>query len=256
MYGWCTVSDLILVRLVFTGGQRQSCYSKCSKEQPFCILFHLIHSLIFLYNELVSVSRCNSDDTLVITTDGYALKYNTNEIPNLGLKTSGVKSIKLSSNANVIGAFVVSELKEYLCVFTDKNTAKRIYVDTIEKTSRAKKGTLIIKSPKSKKYTIIKAFNIGSKNIFGIIDKEIGYLKASDINILDKSSTGNTFTKKNVDDIFVVAKYTDIVSQSKANINEPMVNGAQELMDNKEEVIEQPKERKLTMSDFFDEFKL
>ena len=207
-------------------------------------------------DELVSVSRCNSDDTLVITTDGYALKYNTNEIPNLGLKTSGVKSIKLSSNANVIGAFVVSELKEYLCIFTDKNTAKRIYVDTIEKTSRAKKGTLIIKSPKSKKYTIIKAFNIGSKNIFGIIDKEIGYLKASDINILDKSSTGNTFTKKNVDDIFVVAKYTDIVSQSKANINEPMVNGAQELMDNKEEVIEQPKERKLTMSDFFDEFKL
>ncbi len=207
-------------------------------------------------DELVSVSRCNSDDTLVITTDGYALKYNTNEIPNLGLKTSGVKSIKLSSNANVIGAFVVSELKEYLCIFTDKNTAKRIHVDTIDKTSRAKKGTLIIKSPKSKKYTIIKAFNIGSKNIFGIIDKEIGYLKASDINILDKSSTGNTFTKKNVDDIFVVAKYTDIVSQSKANINEPMVNGAQELMDNKEEVIEQPKERKLTMSDFFDEFKL
>ena len=207
-------------------------------------------------DELVSVSRCNSDDTLVITTDGYALKYNTNEIPNLGLKTSGVKSIKLSSNANVIGAFVVSELKEYLCIFTDKNTAKRIHVDTIEKTSRAKKGTQIIKNPKSKKYTIIKAFNIGSKNIFGIIDKEIGYLKASDINILDKSSTGNTFTKKNVDDIFVVAKYTDIVSQSKANINEPMVNGAQELMDNKEEVIEQPKERKLTMSDFFDEFKL
>lgn len=211
-------------------------------------------------DELISVSRCDSNDTLVITTDGYALKYNTSEIPNLGLKTSGVKSIKLNANASVVNAFVVSELKEYLCIFTDKNTAKRIHIEELDKTSRAKKGTSIIKSPKSKKYTIIKAFNIGSKNIFGIIDKEIGYLKASDINILDRASTGNTFTKKNVDNIFVVTKYTDITLKPKV-INEEtqddnLINPVEIKEEPNQEAVEQPKEKKLTMSDFFDEFKL
>ena len=211
-------------------------------------------------DELISVSRCDSNDTLVVTTDGYALKYNTSEIPNLGLKTSGVKSIKLNANASVVNAFVVSELKEYLCIFTDKNTAKRIHIEELDKTSRAKKGTSIIKSPKSKKYTIIKAFNIGSKNIFGIIDKEIGYLKASDINILDRASTGNTFTKKNVDNIFVVTKYTDITLKPKV-INEEtqddnLINPVEIKEEPNQEVVEQPKEKKLTMSDFFDEFKL
>ena len=206
-------------------------------------------------DELISVSRCDSNDTLVITSDGYALKYNTSEIPDLGLKTSGVKSIKLSSGASVINAFVVSELKEYLCIFTDRNTAKRIHIGDIDKTNRAKKGTPVIKSPKSKKYTIIKAFNIGSKNIFGIIDKEIGYLKASDISILDKTSTGNTFTKKNVDNIFVVTKFTDITLKSTSVNKETILEEINE-EPKKEDVVEQPKEKKLTMSDFFDEFKL
>ena len=204
-------------------------------------------------DELVSVSRCDGLETLIITNDGYALKYNTSEIPDLGLKTSGVRSIKLNAGANVVSAFVVSELKEYLCIFTDRNTAKRIHIADLDKTTRAKKGSSILKSPKSKKYTIIKAFNIGSKSIFGIIDKEIGYIKASDISIMDKSSTGNTYTKKNVEDIFVLSKYTDIKNQVK----EEKVEAKEEKKDeNKEEKAETKKEQQLTMSDFFEEFKI
>ena len=204
-------------------------------------------------DELVSVSRCDGLETLIITNDGYALKYNTSEIPDLGLKTSGVRSIKLNAGANVVSAFVVSELKEYLCIFTDRNTAKRIHIADLDKTTRAKKGSSILKSPKSKKYTIIKAFNIGSKSIFGIIDKEIGYIKASDISIMDKSSTGNTYTKKNVEDIFVLSKYTDITNQVK----EEKVEAKEEKKDeNKEEKAETKKEQQLTMSDFFEEFKI
>ena len=222
-------------------------------------------------DELVSVSRCDGVDTLIITNDGYALKYNTSEIPDLGLKTSGVRSIKLNAGANVVNAFVVSELKEYLCIFTDRNTAKRIHIADLDKTSRAKKGSTIIKSPKSKKYTIIKAFNIGSKSVFGIIDKEIGYIKASDIGILDRASTGNTFTKKNVDDIFVVTKYTDITNQQKGETQIVDLNEVEEIPVSttvvteekpveEEKVVPEAKEKKketqLTMSDFFEEFKI
>ena len=225
-------------------------------------------------DELISVSRCDGIDTLIVTRDGYALRFNTDEIPVLGVKASGVKSIKLSENNEIISAFVVSELKEYVTIFTDRNTAKRMHINDIDKTTRAKKGTSILKSPKSKKYNITKAFNTNSKSIFGIIDKEIGYLKSSDINIFDKSSTGSVFTKKNVDDIFVVTKYTDITSQNKDIKEKEEVVEPVKILDNvetlevevkkeekKEKTVKEKKkddirEQQLTMSDFFEEFKI
>ena len=156
-------------------------------------------------------------------------------------------AIKLSDDDFVSSAFVISENKEYLAIFTDKNTAKRIKVEDIEMSSRAKKGSLIIKSPKSKKYSIFKAFNISSKSIVGIVDGSIGYLKSSDINIMDKQSVGSVITKKNIDNIFVVTKLKEIKS-SELKEKETKKETSDEV---------KPKEEKqLTMSDFFEEFKI
>lgn len=197
-------------------------------------------------DEVVSISNNSGKDTVIITNSGYALRFNTDEIPEFGLKAGGVKAIKLSDDA-VSSAFVISENKEYLAIFTDKNTAKRIKVEDIEMSSRAKKGSLIIKSPKSKKYSIFKAFNISSKSIVGIVDGSIGYLKSSDINIMDKQSVGSVITKKNIDNIFVVTKLKEIKS-SELKEKETKKETSDEV---------KPKEEKqLTMSDFFEEFKI
>ena len=198
-------------------------------------------------DEVVSVSNNSGKDTVIITNSGYALRFNTDEIPEFGLKAGGVKAIKLSDDDDVSSAFVISENKEYLAIFTDKNTAKRIKVEDIEMSSRAKKGSLIIKSPKSKKYSIFKAFNISSKSIVGIVDGSIGYLKSSDINIMDKQSVGSVITKKNIDNIFVVTKLKEIKS-SELKEKETKKETSDEV---------KPKEEKqLTMSDFFEEFKI
>lgn len=198
-------------------------------------------------DEVVSVSNNSGKDTVIVTNSGYALRFNTDEIPEFGLKAGGVKAIKLSDDDVVSFAFVISENKEYLAIFTDKNTAKRIKVEDIEMSSRAKKGSLIIKSPKSKKYSIFKAFNISSKSIVGIVDGSIGYLKSSDINIMDKQSVGSVITKKNIDNIFVVTKLKEIKS-SELKEKETKKETSEEV---------KPKEEKqLTMSDFFEEFKI
>lgn len=198
-------------------------------------------------DEVVSVSNNIGKDTVIVTNSGYALRFNTDEIPEFGLKAGGVKAIKLSDDDAVSSAFVISENKEYLAIFTDKNTAKRIKVEDIEMSSRAKKGSLIIKSPKSKKYSIFKAFNISSKSIVGIVDGSIGYLKSSDINIMDKQSVGSVITKKNIDNIFVVTKLKEIKS-SELKEKETKKETSDEV---------KPKEEKqLTMSDFFEEFKI
>ena len=209
-------------------------------------------------DELISVNKNDGEETLVITKEGNALKYNTSEIPVVGLRTSGVKSINLNDKDEVISAFVVSNSKEYVTLFTDRNTAKRVKIDEIPKTTRAKKGSSIIKSPKTKTYNLFKGFNTSSKTIFGILDGDIGYMKSSDINIMDKQSVGSTITKKNIEDIFVVTKLKEI----KLN-NEEIKDVAEEKQEIKEEtktpeVKKEKKETKsqLTMSDFFEEFKI
>ena len=200
-------------------------------------------------DELINVSRFDGKEAIVITNDGYGLKYNVSEIPVVGIRTSGVKAIKLNAFAQVVNGFVVNPEKEYITLFTVKNTAKRIKLTDIEKTTRAKKGSIVLKSPKTKKYDIIKAYPTSSKSIFGIIDGDIGYIKSSDINIMDIASTGTTYTKKNVDNVFQVSKIIDITNEKDMPKKE------------KVEIIEEPeekpkKEKQLTMSDFFEEFKL
>ena len=206
-------------------------------------------------DELISVNKNDGEETLVITKEGNALKYNTSEIPVVGLRTSGVKSINLNDKDEVISAFVVSNSKEYVTLFTDRNTAKRVKIDEIPKTTRAKKGSSIIKSPKTKTYNLFKGFNTNSKTIFGILDGDIGYMKSSDINIMDKQSVGSTITKKNIEDIFVVTKLKEIKINNE-EINEPKEEKQEEKKT--EEVKQEKKETKsqLTMSDFFEEFKI
>lgn len=203
-------------------------------------------------DELISINKNDGEETLVITKEGNALKYNTNEIPVVGLRTSGVKSINLNDNDEVISAFVVSNSKEYVTLFTDRNTAKRVKIDEIAKTTRAKKGSSIIKSPKTKIYNLFKGFNTSSKTIFGILDGDIGYMKSSDVNIMDKQSVGSTITKKNIEDIFVVTKLKEIKIDNEESKE---VKAEKQEKTNTEEVKKETKSQ-LTMSDFFEEFKI
>ena len=203
-------------------------------------------------DELISINKNDGEETLVITKEGNALKYNTSEIPVVGLRTSGVKSINLNDNDEVISAFVVSNSKEYVTLFTDRNTAKRVKIDEIAKTTRAKKGSSIIKSPKTKTYNLFKGFNTSSKTIFGILDGDIGYMKSSDINIMDKQSVGSTITKKNIEDIFVVTKLKEIKIDNEESKE---IKAEKQEETNTEEVKKETKSQ-LTMSDFFEEFKI
>ena len=203
-------------------------------------------------DELISINKNDGEETLVITKEGNALKYNTNEIPVVGLRTSGVKSINLNNKDEVISAFVVSNSEEYVTLFTDRNTAKRVKIDEIVKTTRAKKGSSIIKSPKTKTYNLFKGFNTSSKTIFGILDGDIGYMKSSDINIMDKQSVGSTITKKNIEDIFVVTKLKEIKINNEENKE---IKEEKQEKTNTEEVKKETKSQ-LTMSDFFEEFKI
>lgn len=192
-------------------------------------------------DELVNVSVKDGSEYIIVTRLGMCLKFNSSEIPVLGLKASGVKGINLNDGDYVINGQNIYD-DEHLAIFTDNKTAKRVKLSDIQKFTRAKKGTSIIKSPKSKTYLVMNAYLSNSKTVFGLLNGNIENIKASEISIMDKSSTGSNITKKSVSETFVVNKLKDITKRDAPDKIES---------EEREKIIEP-----LTMSDFFDEFKI
>ena len=216
-------------------------------------------------DEVVSAS-INDGVVYIVTENGFALKFNKEEIPVVGLKTSGVKGIKLVSDS-VVSAFVTNENHEYITIFTDKNTAKRIKLEEIDYSKRSLKGDNILHSPKSKKYKITECYAGSSKTNYGLIREDTETIKSSEINIMDKSSTGSTISKKDLTNVFKEARLK-VIDDVLPNISEHEESSSVETPKKEEktqELKEEPKEDKkqeeqvyetLTMSDFFDEFKI
>lgn len=214
-------------------------------------------------DELIDVSIIQGTDVILTSSLGYALKYNIEEIPVQGLKTSGVKGINLK-DSYLLSGIVINSNNDYLTIFTDKLTAKRIKISDIEATSRAKKGSLVLKSPKSKKYNITNIFSNNSKDEIGLIHQdEVKYIKISEINIMDKQSVGSSLHIKNVKEIFTKTKLKNVKElehkekQKEEIIEEKIIESKEE--EKKQEPEEKQVEKKyenMTMSDFFNDFKI
>lgn len=144
-------------------------------------------------------------ELILVTKNGLALKFDAEEIPTSGVKTAGVKGIALKDDDEVIGGFTLGEKDEYVTIFTDKFTAKRIKCSELEKTGRAKRGSLIIKKVKATAYHIERAIPASSSTAFALkyVD-EIKKIKASDIPIMDTSSTGSSISKTAFLDVMCV----------------------------------------------------
>ena len=191
-------------------------------------------------DELVNVS--NSDnETLIITKNGYYLRYNTEEIPVVGPKASGVKGINLSDDEVIYGGNI-NEASEYLDIFTNNNTAKRVKLTDLKSLSRAKKGNMLIKKNKTVTYSIVNAYITNARDTIIIkSDSEIKEIKNSEIPIMDLASNGSSIGKGHIDKFDL--KYNIITSIKKDEDKEV-----------KKEVKE--KDKQVSFEDFAKDFKL
>ncbi len=156
-------------------------------------------------DELVSVSL-SGNEVILVTKAGYFLRYQNSEIPVVGPKASGVKGINLKDDDLVYGSAFDNTI-EYLNIFTNHKTAKRIKISDLKELSRGKKGTMLLKKNKTVAYNVINAYLTNSKDIIIIkSDNEIKELKNSEIPIMDLLSNGSNLTKGYVDKFDI--KYT------------------------------------------------
>lgn len=191
-------------------------------------------------DEVVNVC-ITKPNVLIVTKTGYYLNYMASEIPLSGPKAAGVKGINLKDD-NVISGICYSEKDEYIDIFTNQKTAKKVKLSELNMLSRAKRGTTLIKKVKSTNYEIIKAFSTSTKDIIGIKSKDDIYLvKNSDIPIMDKESTGSVILKQIISDVFI-SQELDIIKDE--DIELPKIKKEEE------------KIQELTIDDFLNDFKL
>ena len=201
------------------------------------------------YNKVYTAMKLKEDDevinvtitkpnTILITKTGYYLNYNTSEIPITGAKTSGVKGINLKED-EVVAGFTYNDDDEYLNIFTNQGTAKRIKVKELNTLTRAKRGTTLIKKVKAKDYEVVNAFITDARdNIAFICKEDINVIKNSEIPIMDLISTGSVISKQKI-------KYAFILKELKVIKEEQVI-----------EIEEEPKIKEMTIDDFIDDFKL
>ena len=151
---------------------------------------------------VANISYNIGTDVFITTHNGFALRYDINEVPILGSRASGVKGISLKNDVVASGSVIANE--EYISLITTKNTGKRVKISEFERISRARKGIQIIRDVKTNPYYILKSFAINSKNNIGLKFKEdIEIIKLTELPIADRHSTGTSLSKHDIFDAFV-----------------------------------------------------
>lgn len=111
-------------------------------------------------DRVVTLSPVIMEDLLLVTKNGYALRFSSQEVPIQGLKSAGVKGINLKNDDSLASAFAVTSNSFF--VLTQRGSLKRMAVDDIPQTSRANRGLLVLRELKTKPHRVFLAGGIQS----------------------------------------------------------------------------------------------
>ena len=195
-------------------------------------------------DRLISAFLLKEKNVFMGTETGYGLWFDASEIPEVGLKTSGVKGINLK-NDKVVSVDNFSDDAEYISVITKKGTGKRIRLSEFDKSSRAKRGLMILREVKSNPYKVLKCFAVPARDSIGIKGITISYLKLTDFPIADRYSTGSQVIKEKIYDAFIPVELT--TKKDMDILNKPV---------DKEIITEKPEEEQLSLDVHVKEIKI
>ena len=166
-------------------------------------------------DEVIDVLLEEKPYLFLVTNSGYALSFKTSEVPLVGVKASGVKGMKLKDDFVVSVNNFSPQTDEFISVITDKGTGKRVRLQEFEISSRTRRGLLLIREVKSNPHQIIKTFITESKNVIGIKNNEISFIKLTELPIADRYSMGSQITKHKLNTAFLLA---NLVSKQKQQL--------------------------------------
>ena len=210
------------------------------------------------YSKPANCMKLKGDDEVVealfekypsvfLTTDtGYGLSFDVNEIPIVGVKAGGVKSMNLKDDLIVSLNNFDYNSDEFISIITDKGTGKRVRLNEFPISTRARRGLVLIREVKTNPYKVIKSFIVSNKELLGIKNNELNIIKPTELSISDRYSTGNSISKKELVDAYVVKEL-----ETKSEVDKEELMEQKDVAPKKERVsLEEIDDRLMTIDDF------
>jgi len=143
-------------------------------------------------DQIVAVAPIKLDDVLLISQNGYALHFNIEEVPVVGAKAAGVKAMNLKEDDVLQSAFICNTSSFYL--LTQRGSLKRVSIDEIPATSRAKRGLQVLRELKNKPHRVFLAGAVAEQGFVGdLFSTEV---KEKDQTLLVQSNKGTIYESR------------------------------------------------------------
>ena len=176
-------------------------------------------------DQIVAVAPIKLDDVLLISLNGYALRFNIEEVPVVGAKAAGVKAMNLKEDDVLQSAFICNTSSFYL--LTQRGSLKRVSIEEIPATSRAKRGLQVLRELKNKPHRVFLAGAVAEQVFVGdlfstevdgndqtlIVQSNKGTIYESrlqDLNLSERTSNGSfisdTISDEEVFDAYIIVK--------------------------------------------------
>ena len=110
----------------------------------------------------VTVAPILLDDVLLVTKNGYALRFNIEEVPVIGAKAAGVKAINLKGDDVVVSAFIGNT--KSIFILTQRGSLKRMSVNDLPQAKRAGRGLQVLRELKAKPHRVFLAGPVFAEN--------------------------------------------------------------------------------------------
>ena len=182
-------------------------------------------------DQIVAVAPIKLDDVLLISQNGYALRFNIEEVPVVGAKAAGVKAMNLKEDDVLQSAFICNTSSFYL--LTQRGSLKRVSIDEIPATSRAKRGLQVLRELKNKPHRVFLAGAVAEQDFVGdlfsteadrndqtlLVQSNKGTIyeiRLQDLNLSERTSNGSfisdTISDEEVFDAYLQESYTELGS--------------------------------------------
>lgn len=183
-------------------------------------------------DQIVAVAPIKLDDVLLISQNGYALRFNIEEVPVVGAKAAGVKAMNLKADDALQAAFICNTSSFYL--LTQRGSLKRVSIEEIPATSRAKRGLQVLRELKNKPHRVFLAGAVAEQGFVGdlfsteveendqtlLVQSNKGTIYESrlqDLNLSERTSNGSFISDTISDEEVFDAYLKEIFKEDKAN---------------------------------------
>ncbi|MGN1407173.1 DNA topoisomerase IV subunit A [Lactobacillus sp.] len=135
-------------------------------------------------------------EVVLLTNQAFGLRYDLSEVPMIGARAAGVKAINLKDDDYVVACYAFDPAYTDLLklgLITQRGAFKQMKLDLIGKTTRAKRGVLVLRNLKTKPHRLVAAKFYGQDHELTLITSSMRkqVIRTCDHPLGDRQSNGS-----------------------------------------------------------------